>query len=230
MEGRYLHLQLTPAAWRALEAAGAIPAERHAHLENDAWLEDCLGFPDSNVAAEFHLKTHWKILIVGSRGAGMFNHSDSLQTSSWHAHVTGTKWWHVCGELSDGRRACFEDVVHPGEVLYYGRGWHHETQNLATPTATLTDTAVHARNFAAVADRLHAECAREALDFKFSGALCDALDTCYNALHRRFKGGRDKPPSMWRPWRGLASPALIERREKTDPAENNYDGRNYITE
>lgn len=230
LDGRYLHLQLPPDSWAKLEADGQIPAERHPHLENDAWLEDCLGYPDSAVAAEYHLKTHWKILIAGARGAGMFNHSDSLQTSSWHAHVVGRKWWHVCGALGDGKRACFEAIVEPGEVLYYGRGWHHETQNLASPTITLTDTAVHEKNFAAVADKLHGECAAEVLDFKFSGALCDALDACYNALHRRFKGGRDKPPSMWRPWRGLASPALIDRRDKTNPVDNNYDGRNYITE
>ena len=35
---------------------------------------------------------------------------------------------------------CFEDYLVPGEVLYYGHGWHHETQNLETPTMTLTDT------------------------------------------------------------------------------------------
>ena len=26
----------------------------------------------------------------------MFNHRDVLQTSSWHAHVRGTKRWHLC--------------------------------------------------------------------------------------------------------------------------------------
>ena len=60
--------------------------------------------------------------------------------------------------------------MEPGEVLYYGRGWNHETQNVDDPTATLTDTAVHAQNYGAVADKLHSECGRKALDFKFSGA------------------------------------------------------------
>lgn len=41
----------------------------------------------------YHLKTHWKIILAGTRGAGMFNHSDSLLTSSWHAHLMGEKWW-----------------------------------------------------------------------------------------------------------------------------------------
>ncbi|KAH8057117.1 hypothetical protein JL721_9857 [Aureococcus anophagefferens] len=230
LRGRYMHLQLTPDVWSELEKRGAIAADRHWQLENDAWLEECLGYPHGAVAAEYHLKTHWKILLVGARGAGMFNHSDSLQTSSWHAQLAGRKWWHVCGALSDGRPKCYEGIIAPGEILYYGRGWSHETQNLDDPTATITDTAVHARNFAAVADKLHGECTREVLDFRFSGQLCDALDACYNVLHRAFKDGRDKPPSMWRPWRGLAAPELVEKRKTIVPEHNNYDGRNYITE
>ena len=83
---------------------------------------------------------------------------------------------------------------------------------------------------AQVADKLHGECTSEVMDFRFSGDLCDALDTCYNVLHRKFKGGRDKPPSMWRPWRNIAAPALLEKRATIDPLQNNYDGRNYITE
>ena len=33
MEGRYLHLQLTPEEWRTLEQSGDIPPERHWHLK-----------------------------------------------------------------------------------------------------------------------------------------------------------------------------------------------------
>ena len=35
---------------------------------------------------------------------------------------------------------------------------------------------------------------------------------------------------MWRPWRGLAAPELVEKRKTIVPEHNNYDGRNYITE
>lgn len=230
LHGRYLHLQLTPRQWRALEAQGDIQEERHTHLENDAWLKKCLGYPSSSVSSEYHLKTHWKILLVGARGAGMFNHSDSLQTSSWHLTVSGRKWWYVCGTLSNETSSkCFEGVVKPGQVLYYGRGWHHETQNLDDPTITLTDTAVHAQNYQAVASKLYGECTREVLDFKFSGALCDALDSCYHVFHELF-GSSAEPFSIRRPWRDVASPDLIARRDAASPDENNYDGRNYITE
>ncbi|KAJ8607482.1 hypothetical protein CTAYLR_009432 [Chrysophaeum taylorii] len=224
LEGRYMHLQLTPESWAELEARADMVRERHRHLENDGWVDECFG-DDEVVRREYHLKTHWKIVLAGARGAGMFNHSDSLQTSSWHAHLAGRKWWYVC----DAGGACFEGILEPGDILYYGRGWSHETQNLETPTITITDTVVHERNFAAVADKLHSECARQVLDFRFSAALCDALDLCYNAMHLRF-AGTPKPPRAWPPWRLVAGAALVEQREATSPADNNYDGRNYITE
>jgi len=64
--------------------------------------------PDSDLADEYHIKTHWKIILAGARGAGMFNHSDSLLTASWHAHLMGEKWWYVCGYLLDGSQQCYE--------------------------------------------------------------------------------------------------------------------------
>lgn len=231
MDGRYLHLQLTPQMWQTLERNGDIksPTDRHWHLSSDEWLEACLEYPDGALAEEYHLKTHWKIILVGARGAGMFNHSDSLQTSSWHAHLMGSKWWYVCGEDLDGDSVCFEDVLLPGETLYYGKGWHHETQNLETPTMTLTDTVAFERNFESVADQLHATCALNRHSFDFSAQLCDALDGCFSFWHERHLG-MPKPDWKWMNWRKLVNRDLIERRESVLPSHNNYDGRNYITE
>merc|ERR1712190_649271 len=141
MPGRYMHLQLTPTMWEQLEAAGHLPADRHSFLINDEWIHECLeSVPNGDaISEEWHLKTHWKIILIGTRGAGMFNHSDSLLTSSWHAHVAGRKWWHVCGRGRSGDTVCFEEELKPGDILYYPRSWHHETQCLDSPTITLTD-------------------------------------------------------------------------------------------
>ena len=111
----------------------------------------------------------------------MFNHSDTLETSSWHGTVLGTKWWYVC------KGECFESYVEPGEVLYYGAGWSHETQNLVTPTLTVTGTVVHEWNYRTVANRLHSECSASALNFLFSAELCDALDKCYDHWHEHVR-------------------------------------------
>jgi hypothetical protein len=230
---RYIHLQLTRPQWRQLEEAGDLPVKRHPHTGGDNWWQRrCLDEVDVN--DEYHIKTHWKIILIGSRGAGMFNHTDSLQTSSWHAHVQGKKWWYVCGTNrgkghGEGKTECFESILMPGEILYYGRQWYHQTQNLRTPTTTITGTVVHANNFEYVAAKLHGECYRSEMNFNFSGKLCDALDKCYSLWHQRFRG-KAKPDSLWRPWREIASDSIIAEKDKVKPTESNYDGRNYIGE
>ena len=41
-----------------------------------------------------------------------------------------------------GEKQCFEDLVKPGEILFYPKHYFHETQNLAMPTMTVTGTVV----------------------------------------------------------------------------------------
>ena len=114
--------------------------------------------------------------------------------------------------------------------------YHHETQCLRTPTVTLTDTFVHARNYRRVAARLHGDCARDELRFRPSAALCDALQHCYDDWERRWGEHEDArvatrvSRAAFPHWREVASAGLVEERERTAPRENNYDGRNYITE
>lgn len=232
VEGRYMHLQLSPKMWEKLEQSGHMPPTRHEFLENDEWLAACMGHPDSAIAQEWHLKTHWKIILTGTRGAGMFNHSDALLTSSWHSQILGQKWWYVCGTHADGRQVCYEDILQPGEILYYPRRWHHETQCVETPTMTLTDTVAHEGNAEGIMMKTFGECTgRNPLNFDFSSQLCDALDTCNTYWKERVKAEGGK----WRgedrePWRDSTSADRIKKLEDTKPEHNNYDGRNYITE
>lgn len=234
LEGRYLHLQLTPSMWNKLEDLGNIPAKRHPFLLNDEWQRECMGPLDGEVAAEWNLKTHWKIILIGTRGAGMHNHSDSLRTASWHAHVAGKKWWYVCGTLQNGSDACFEDVLQRGDILYYPRDWHHETQCLETPTVTITDTVMHLGNAEGIFGKTNGECTgRDSLfKFDFSAQLCDALDKCTKWWKKKVKSaGRTwGKEAKLAPWRKRAVPGRVEQAEKMSPRENNYDGRNYILE
>lgn len=221
------YLTRLPKAIHELEVDdGDLPADRHASLRNDAWFKACMR---NDVAAEWHLKTHWKIVLIGSRGAGMFNHSDSLLTSSWHAHITGTKWWYVCGYRANGSSVCFEDILKPGDILYYPPAWHHETQCLETPTMTLTDTVAHDGNAQGILRKTYGECTgRAPLNFDFSSELCVQLDECATFWQSRDKTGwkNEKRPN----WRSEAIDGEVAKKEKMTPAENNYDGRNYITE
>jgi len=226
---RYLHMQLTPRTWKQLEDVGDIPKARHVHTKGDEWwMKRCM--KDSNVQDEYHLKTHWKIILIGTPGSGMFNHTDTLETSSWHGHIQGTKWWYLCGGRGTGHQGkCYETVLHPGEILYYGRNWWHNTRNVDTPTMTVTGTVVHGGNFEFIADKLHSECVKSALAFDFSADLCDALDDCYQLWHKVLKG-KEAPPSRWKPWRELATPSEEAKRNAQLSTGNNYDGRNYIAE
>jgi len=224
-EGRYLHLQLTMGMWKLLEGQGAMPRKRTKVLKNDWWIRRCL--PNQALIDEYHLKTHWKIILIGSRGAGMHNHSDTLLSSSWHAHFSGRKWWYVCGDLPDGSRGvCLEAILEPGEVLYYGKGWHHETQNLVTPTATITNTLVTESNHMALESKLRGTCIRNEVLQDFSAELCDALENCYPLWRERFGGSSaSKEPTTWR---DFATADEVKIKEARRPQENNYDGRNFI--
>lgn len=42
--------------------------------------------------------------------------------------------------------------------------------------------------------------------------------------------GKPKPADLWPPWRSVSSQENIDKKEKIRPEDNNYDGRNYITE
>jgi len=216
-------MQLTPKMWDQLEDLGDIPKNKYSHFKGDSWwTRRCM--PQVEVQEEYHLKTHWKIVLIGSTGSGMFNHTDSLLTSSWHGHVQGNKWWFVCKEGD-----CYESVLKPGEILYYGKGWWHHTRNLEPLTMTITGTVITPNNFESVADKLHSECAQAALSFDFSAKLCDALDTCYYVWHK-ILAGKDAPAGRWLPWREVATSEEIRKKEARKPTDNNYDGRNYISE
>jgi hypothetical protein len=230
---RYIHVQLTPSMWKTLETRGDMPKKRHKHTKGDSWwMRRCL--KDPRLVDEYHVKTHWKIILVGNEGAGMFNHTDSLMTASWHGHVQGRKWWYLCGRNEgpgprEGEQECWETIGKPGEILYYGRNWWHTTRNLDAPTMTITGTVITRYNFDTVADQLHSECSRDSLSFSLSGELCDALDSCYGLWHQTLTG-KPKPADRWAPWRTVSTPEVIKKRDGIKPEANNYDGRNYITE
>ena len=228
-EGRYAHLQLTPEMWQTLEENGDLPTDRHAFFTNDKWQDRCL---DEHLAEEWNLKTHWKIVLTGTRARGMFNHSDSLLTSSWHAHVIGRKRWRVCGEFNNGTQACYEETLKSGQILYYPPAWHHATRILDTPTVTLTDTIMNARNAEGILDKVFGECTGSApLRFDLSAKLCDVILTCVSEHWRSIADERGiKWGGKTQNWRDAADPERVATLEAIMPWHNNYDGRNFITE
>ena len=207
--GKYLHMQMMTGQWKT------VVGTQHPWFETDHWMS-CL--KEERLMDEYMLKTHWKILLSGQPGAGMFNHTDHLLTSSWHTHIEGRKWWYVC---KDGR--CYEDLFYPGDTLFYPHHWFHQTQNVDMPTTTVTGTVVDAENHKLVTSRLFNECARPG-GFRFSGRLCDALDSCARLWHHDWGSGRYSRKK----WRMTASTETQVECDAHDATGNNYDGRNTI--
>lgn len=197
---KYLQLGLSQRDWAKL------PIYEHVWLSQEFYT--CLNQEQMD---EYFVKTHWKILIIGQPGAGMFNHKDTLRSSSWHLHVTGRKWWRVCSN-----DWCFEEILDEGDNLFYPYDWFHTTQCLDMPTTTLTSTIMTKQNKLALIDELWSECAYAKHNFKFSGKLCDALEVCYDAVGHTVKN-----------WRDHASPEIIAGRDSPDAWKTNYD-RNRI--
>jgi hypothetical protein len=213
--GKYLHMQLTTKYWDNLAVAARA---WHPWFQTDEWMNQCL--KETLLMDEYLLKTHWKMILAGQPGAGMFNHTDHLLTGSWHAHLQGLKWWYVC---KDGQ--CYEDLFHPGDTLFYPQLWHHQTQNIDMPTVTVTGTVVDAENYKSVTTRLFNECVRPG-GFRFSGKLCDVLDRCARLWHDEWGTGRYGRKK----WRTMATKPVQKERDGPSSLGNNYDGRNTINE
>lgn len=78
-EGRYLQWNLNSVDWRRVSRfLGPLPP---LFTSDERWLDACL--PSDALRGEFFLNTHWRMIIIGSKDAGMFNHKDSIRTSSF---------------------------------------------------------------------------------------------------------------------------------------------------
>ena len=191
--GRYLLQRLSPPMWGKLAARGDVPVRLPPPLHAHHWVDEC--FEDSpDAASEWHMKTDWKALLAGSRGAGMYNHSDSLQVGSWHAHVAGRKWWHLCR-----RGECYEGIVEAGQILTYGAGWYHETQCVDTPTITLTGSIVQAAHFTAFSKQIANGCTFDGEGQELSSTLCAAWKRCLPKLRRQLTGRKKERRSQIQP-------------------------------
>eukprot|EP00940_MAST-03C_sp_MAST-3C-sp2_P003554 g3554.t1 len=224
--GRYLHWQVVPKIWNTMRKSGMVSPFPRWMKTDQWWMRHCL--KTEELQDEYHIKTHWRVILLGTRGSGMFNHSDSLRSSSWHAHVSGSKWWYVCRD-----ETCYEELLQEGDILYYPRDWYHQTQcvpsNDSVTTITLTGTVVNAYNYRELAAQLRRECVFGSLNFEFSGALCDALQSCVVLWDERFGAQYKDKFHLWSTsWRSAAPAKVIRKKDAPSARGNNYDGRNHI--
>jgi histone arginine demethylase JMJD6 len=147
-------------------------------------------------------------MLIGEKDSGMFLHKDTLHTASWQAQFSGEKRWHLCGPSEDsfmykagdvdafspdyGRfplfreASCLQVTVSPGDVIYYPKDWWHQTQNLVSPTISVTGTLVSRGNYASVREELVNNCEGRGGTFRPDAELCTALEQCYKTWDRTF--------------------------------------------
>jgi hypothetical protein len=161
--GTYIQWNMNPRIWDELisevggKGAANMPSGLPDMLDDSSWGKQCL---DDSLWKLFHKNTHWKMMLIGEAGSGMFNHKDTLKTSSFQIQIQGRKKWHICAPSQDpymyaagdidafkpdyqrfpkfSNASCFEQITEPGDLIYYPKEYWHQTLNLDTPTVSLT--------------------------------------------------------------------------------------------
>jgi hypothetical protein len=104
--GTYVQWNVPADSWEQLlrDSSAHLPLL----LDDNLWLDKCM--PETEDKTNFFTRAHWKMLLVGEASSGMFNHKDTLRTSSYQLQIKGRKKWHICPPTQD------EFVYNAGDV------------------------------------------------------------------------------------------------------------------
>jgi hypothetical protein len=210
LPGTYIQWNLSPAHWdRMKRHMGYMPDN---FVGDQSWLELGKCFTDADTRGRFFKQSHWNMLLVGERGAGMFNHKDTLRIASYQVQLHGRKRWHLCRGSTEDRymykagdvnafapdyekyplfkqAQCLQAEVGPGEILFYGTDWWHQTQNLDTPTISLSGSVIDAYNWQIAREAFMTECHTPRIMYP-DEQVCAALERCYGLWKRKFGSER----------------------------------------
>ena len=92
---------------------------------------------------------------------------------------------------------CYQFIAEPGDVVYYPKDWWHQTQNLQTPTMSITGTLVTLGNYVEQREMLREQCAGDGMVFNPVESVCRKLESCYEV------------------WDSLALTAWSKRRDRS---------------
>jgi hypothetical protein len=176
---------------------------------DEQWLEV---LPEK-LQEEYTKKVHWRMVLIGTRGAGMFIHQDVLRTSSWQAVVSGGKRWFICAPSENqylyragkvdawnpdyetyplfAQADCYEGEVWKGDMIYYPADYWHQTENLETPTICASSTIGDELNYELIMAELKNECKFKKFNWDFSNELCEGLPAVFDFWTNRF-GKQDR--------------------------------------
>lgn len=87
---------------------------------------------------------------------------------------------------------CYDDVLHPGEMVFYPGQYWHATQTLSSPTVSLSSLLVDRHSWKDVVDRFRSDdCAvstdgEESKKATFPPQLCSRLEKCFENFEHKF--------------------------------------------
>ena len=206
--GTYVQWNVREEVWRRmLTLANATLPEL---FDDSHWTRECLSNDEQE---QFNFNVHWKMMLVGEKGAGMFNHKDVLRMASWQVQVAGRKKWHMCSHSQDPfmsvhmdtlypdyaawpqlrNASCFMTTLSQGDALYYPRDWWHQTENLETPSVALSGSTVNHANWAEFGAALRKQCEPGGGNvFLATAETCAAVERCNDVWRIMYEnGGRD---------------------------------------
>lgn len=202
--GTYIQWNINTTDWAQVVDKVTLPYM----FQRDAdWLEGCLH--SDIIRNQYTKRTHWRMALIATKGAGMFGHMDSLRTASWQAQILGAKRWFICapsqtpylykpGEVDAfnpnylrfplfAQADCYEDVVNGGDMLYYPMDYWHQTENQVTPSLSVSGSILDENCYAEIAAELREECDRKKYNWGFSSELCsDLKGKCFAWWEARF--------------------------------------------
>ena len=212
-QGTYIQWNVDEASWRGL--LDDMGAQLPPVFEDLHWTSKCFSADD---VSTFNKNVHWKMMLIGEKEAGMFNHKDVMRMASWQVQLTGRKLWHICSPTQDEfvytagevdtfkpdyerypkmiNASCYQTISNPGDVMYYPRDWWHQTRNLETPSIAFSGSIISRRSQREFAEKMRQQCYGKGNVFHASPEHCAKVDQCIRDWHELYEQGEGKMPEM----------------------------------
>lgn len=220
--GTYIQWNVDEVSWR--DVMSQMNATLPEVYEDSHWTEKCF---DTRGVTTFNTNLHWKMMLIGEEGAGMFNHKDVMRMASWQVQLQGRKLWHVCSPDQDSRMykagdvnwfqpdyerwplakkaKCFQTITEPGDSMYYPRDWWHQTKNLDDVNIAFSGSMVNNQCMREFTEEMRGQCgdsnARSHTVFNAEAWFCEQVEKCVG---------------VWTDTYGAEDPVQIALREENE--------------
>jgi tetratricopeptide (TPR) repeat protein len=211
LPGTYVQWNVDENSWRdiMIKMNATLPTV----YEDSHWTTRCF---DATGVTRFNQNLHWKMMLIGEKGAGMFVHTDVMRMASWQVQLKGRKLWHVCGPSQDSKMyhagdvnwfkpdyekypkalkaKCYQTITEEGDSMYYPRDWWHQTINLDDTNIAFSGSMINNHCVREFAEQMNMQCGppdqKPHNVFNGEPAFCKQVEKC-NEVWTDMYGERD---------------------------------------